>query len=590
MPLEYTWPLNGYAKNALGHKNLPPWYPEDASFAEYVLSSRNHKYDRQCKTANAKDFPIRVELTSSFSNRYLYPVPWTFVNGKVHNQAKTFRGWLGIRSPYLRRLDCISIRLIPALRAQEWKNKLGGWFNADEQDLFFRAFHASPSQLKELDARRSRRQATVYEMPTRQYDDALASRKRVEAFLDAVLAANPFIEEAFEQPAGQQPQPARQSPYIRTQRQGEHPPRTEADRARVFPRGFQWGQLVHHFFEGVAEDGRKVLRAYTGLHPSELVKDTWYDIWLDAENNYAVYFLAWLDPAQMFFSQGERLVDLESLSWIVQTPTSASPFSGRKSTRLWQAHVDIPSRIDDARFIPVLAMSSSSSSTSVVENKPALSLPDCTQPLPAPSFDGIAVELDVAGLPDPVWRAFIIFDLHERGFFYDLQALDALIMREYVDLPGRRSRLQSYLQSANLWEGVNGLDGALYGPFGGPFTSGDLVVRREALQKLLHIVCVWPRSGDVEDMVNELQLHSSVTWKSMDWDLLAHVERVVWAFYTQTQFDFNLRDPILPVCRPQLPPAVLSHASKVSCRLLDFRSRRNAPPKPRCDEPDVFRP
>ena len=109
------------------------------------------------------------------------------------------------------------------------------------------------------------------------------------------------------------------------------------------------------------------------------------------------------------------------------------------------------------------------------------------------------------------------------------------------------------------WEHIGGFDGVLFGKAGGPFhadPSVHLRARRKAVQAFYAILKGWPRAEVVGKLTERYTLWHDVFWGGMIAQTLEVVEKVLWRFYTQTVFDYRLRDPILPLCRPPLPPAL----------------------------------
>lgn len=310
--------------------------------------------------------------------------------------------------------------------------------------------------------------------------------------LNTILAGNPFFESMVENPPINEdgevvdPTCAKIGPsFFRDAGPNEPPARPEADRCLVEPPLWTLDGVEFHFFQ-VPSTSVKVLNDQptfmleSKAQAEVLCTSKQWDIWVDYQHNILIYFANWVDPVSKWFANGERLVHIAAENWWQHLPRRDIECPVERPTRIWPVQKDGVVKVDDLRLVPTAYVGPPESPawTPQAEGEaPVTVFYDKSKDADNPvfCFEDVPVEFIVdpknplVGQPTTEWQAFLLWELHERGFQFELLELDMLLRRLYPGLISE-SPAERLGRVLDLWHSVGGVAAAAFaGPGGGPF-------------------------------------------------------------------------------------------------------------------------
>ncbi|EJD54867.1 hypothetical protein AURDEDRAFT_179912 [Auricularia subglabra TFB-10046 SS5] len=147
-------------------------------------------------------------------------------------------------------------------------------------------------------------------------------------------------------------------------------------------------------------------------------------------------------------------------------------------------------------------------------------------------------------LDRPEVRAFLIWELEEAGFRFELRRTDTWVLRS-MGLWSREVQTQREALIQRCW---GGNDGFVPSGMGVPaLTDTDPRKRVAATRNFWELVRAWPRAREVA------QLRAFTGYEDLSHDHFLQLEREIWKFYAQTFYDYFGILPTLPKLMPPNP-------------------------------------
>ncbi|EJD48426.1 hypothetical protein AURDEDRAFT_162388 [Auricularia subglabra TFB-10046 SS5] len=259
-------------------------------------------------------------------------------------------------------------------------------------------------------------------------------------------------------------------------------------------------------------------------------------------------------------------------------PSFSLPLAAAPVRSLPSSSWDQPAPVASTSSQPFLSLppaaESTSSSSSLPPSAPPAAPPSVTMDaepmplpddvsgyldlLPHPTFDGHElppwIRTEDAIWPSVSWRQYILWELGELEFRYELFFVDLVIRQSHPDSPALIATADDrYAQCKACWGGSDFIPG-VDPKSNNKLCDNDARERLRALYAFFKFMRPWPRTAQLlQTWETFLSNGGDLDGVGAGSELFHKLEASIWHCYAQIYFDYRHRLPVVPHVRPEMP-------------------------------------